>query len=222
MKKIIIMFVVALLASQHMQAQGTIYLSNFGQISNGNLAVGSDLWITGGFRTGNNADGYLLNSVQLAMTDASGNPSGFSVMLYARSGNLTTIVPGNSLGTLNGSTDPSTSGIYTCTASGLTLSPNTYYFVVTTAGTAIANGAYNWSYTDTSIYNPGDAGVLNVYFYSNNDGSNWHGISPSTFPQFAIDATAIPEPSPSLLLLLGSGVFIYVRRKHKSKARTVP
>jgi hypothetical protein len=79
------------------------------------------------------------------MADASGNPSGFTVMLYSAIGNLA-VLPGSSLGTLSGSTDPATGGIYTYTApSNLTLSSTTLYFIVLTAGTAVANGAYTWS-----------------------------------------------------------------------------
>jgi hypothetical protein len=217
MKKSIIMFVVTLLASRLVQAQGTIYLSNLGQTSAGSNPVGNNSWLAALFTTGNNTGGYVLNSVQLGMTDASGSPSGFTVMIYARSGNIAGFFPGNSLGTLNGSTDPSTGGIYTYTASGLTLSPSTRYFIVLTAGTAVANGAYDWSVMNTSSYNPDDSWAGSVTLGSNN-GSSWTTLP--TYPQFdfsqyAINATAIPEPSAVSLLLLGSGVLIYVRRIHK-------
>jgi len=77
----VIVLVVALLTPQIVQAQGTIYLSNLGQPSAGSLAVGSDSWQAAIFTTGTNADGYVLNSIQLAMTDAFGTPNGFTVML---------------------------------------------------------------------------------------------------------------------------------------------
>ena len=58
----------------------------------------------GGFSYRNNGGGYSLNSIQLGMADASGNPSGFTVMLYAQDYNhFGGIVPGSSLATLNGS-----------------------------------------------------------------------------------------------------------------------
>ena len=216
MKKLIIMFVVTLLASRLVQAQGTIYLSNLGQTSAGSNPVGNNSWLAAGFFTGPNAGGYTLNSVQLGMTDASGSPSGFTVMLYARSGNITTIVPGNSLGTLNGSTDPSTSGVYTYTASGLTLSPSTHYYIVLTAGTAVANGAYDWSFMNTFSYNPDDSWEGSVTLGSNN-GSSWAwlgGNSPQfDYSQFALNATAIPEPSVLSLFGLGGLGFIWHRRR---------
>jgi hypothetical protein len=213
MKKIIIMFVVGLLTQQITQAQGITYLSNLGQPSIGSQAVGSDSWYAAGFGTGNNVSGYSLNSVQLGMTDASGNPSGFAVMLYAQSDNPTATLPGSSLGTLSGSTDPEISDIYTyAPTANLTLSPSTLYFIVLTAGTAVANGAYDWSLAGANSYNPsggwvGDGG----HVYTSSDGSSWTG-SPATYPQFAINATPIPEPSPSLLIFLCSGVLLYVRR----------
>src|ERR1035441_1891498 len=86
MKKIIIPAVLALalgmLSPQIIQAQGTTYLSNLDQSSVGSLAVGSNSWVAVGIYTGTNPGGYVLNSIQLAMTDASGNPSGFMAMLY--------------------------------------------------------------------------------------------------------------------------------------------
>lgn len=218
MKKIITVFVFALLASQVARSQGTLtYLSNLEQPSAGSLAIGSDSWYAALFFTGGNVGGYSLNSIQLAMTDASGSPSGFATMIYAQNPNISTaILPGSSLGTLNGSANPSTTGIYAYTpASNLTLSPSTAYFIVLTAGTTIANGAYEWSRVGIDSYNPsGGWGVIQGVssgVYDSNDGSSWHSIS-AAYPQFAITATAIPEPPSAFLLLLGSGVLLYVRR----------
>jgi len=54
--------------------------------------------------------------------------------------------PGSSLGSLNGSFNPVTGSAYAYTpTSDLTLLPNNFYFIVLTAGTTIANGAYEWS-----------------------------------------------------------------------------
>ena len=145
-------FAVALLAPQILQAQGTTYLSNLDQSSVGSLAVGSDSWVAGIFDTGNNAGGYVLNSIQLDMANAVGNPSGFEVRIYAASGGALPVIL---LGTLNGSLDPVTAGIYTYTpAATITLLPNGPYDIVITAGTAVADGAYEWSYAAMNSYNP--------------------------------------------------------------------
>ena len=209
-----VVFAVALLAPQITRAQRITYLSNLGQTSDGNLAVGSNSWVAGGFQTGTNTLGYLLNSVQLGMADASGNPSGLMAMLYTGVG-IGGISPGSSLGTLNGSLNPTTAGIFTYTpASSLTLSPHTDYFIVLTAGTAVANGGYEWNFTDTSIYNPGDDWVLSIAADSNN-GSSWNYIL-GTFAQFAINATPIPEPGVLGLLGLGGLAFLWHRREAKA------
>lgn len=194
-------FALAVLAPQITQAQGTLYLSNLGQTSTGRSSVGNDSWLGEGFSTGTNAGGYLLNSVQLALADASGNPGGFTAMLYTGVGAAAPF-PGTSLGTLNGSLQPVTAGIYAYSpASDLALSPNTMYFIVLTAGTVVANGAYEWSFTST--YPPVSSGGWHgsAAFVSSSDGLNWHFNS--AYAQFGISATDVPEPSTLGLLILG-------------------
>jgi len=216
----VIVLVVALLAPQIIQAQGTIYLSNLGQPSTGSFAVGSDSWLAMYFFTGNNTGGYVLNSIQLAMTDASGTPNGFTVMLCGVGNQPGGPVPGSSLGTLSGSTDPATGGIFTYTpASNLTLSAGTSYYIVLTAGTAVANGAYAWSLAGANSYNPNGGwaviGGVSTDFLHSSDGSSWNSISFS-FPQFAIDATAVPEPGIFGLFGLGGSFLAWHRRKAKT------
>jgi hypothetical protein len=202
MKKIIvsgvIAFASALLAPQKIQAQGAMtYVSNLGQSSTGSLAVGSDSWLAEDFNTGTNAGGYTLDSIQLGMADALGNPNAFTVMLYTAT-EKTGIFPGSSLGTLDGSLNPTSAGIYTYTpASSLTLLPETQYFIVLTAGTTVANGAYEWLYANTSSYNPNGGWNGGVAFISSNGSSPWHaqvGNPQSDFPEVATDAIPVPEP----------------------------
>ena len=213
----VIVLVVALLAPQIVQAQGTIYLSNLGQPSAGSLAVGSDSWQAAIFTTGTNADGYVLNSIQLAMTDASGTPNGFTVMLCGVGNFPGAPLPGSSLGTLSGSTDPATGGIFTYTpVSNLTLLPYEYYFIVLTAGTAVANGAYEWSHAGTYSYNPSGGWETYADILQSSNGSYWTSAS-TIDAQFAIDATAVPEPGVFGLFGLG-GLFL---AWHRRKAKTV-
>jgi len=219
MKKLIVGCAIALasiLALQILQAQGTTYLSNLGQPSDGSNAVGSDSWLAAAFYTGTNASGYTLNSIQLGMADASGNPSGFTVMLYSAF-NGPGIEPGISLGTLEGSLNPVTGGIFTYTpVSNLTLSPITYYFIVLTAGTTVANGAYELEYAYTSSYNPSGRWLGVVTSSSSSGSSPWIrlGANPQyDFSKFAVNATDIPEPSSEILLGLGVLGFLWHRRK---------
>jgi hypothetical protein len=225
MKNIIIGGVIALasiLAPQIVRAQGTMtYLSNLGQASAGSLAVGSDSWLAAPFETGTNAGGYALNSIQLAMADASGVPSNFAIMLYG-DGHYPGGNPpiGSSLGTLDGSLNPASSGIYTFTSiSSITLSANSYYFIVLTAGTAVSNGSYGWSYVGAESYNPsGNWGFnrgLTGNVLTSSDGLNWSwNFSP--FAQFAINTMAIPEPCVLGLFGLGGLTFLWHRRKSKA------
>jgi hypothetical protein len=219
MNKAIILAVLASalagLSPQISPAQGTIYVSTLGLPSTGSASVGSDSWLAEFFQTGPNAGGYLLNSVQLALTDATGTPSGFTVMIYNRNPLVITgFAPGNSLGTLSGSLDPVAPGLYTYTpGSTLTLSPGTPYFIVLTAGTAVADGAYEWSVATTgspTVSGGWNGGGISV---SSSDGLNWRPSIP-VLALSAISATAVPEPSTLGLLALGG--FFLVRRRRKS------
>jgi hypothetical protein len=214
---IIAILTFGLLAPQIAQAQGmTTFLSNLGQTSAGSIATGSDSWLAAGFLTGNNTGGYALNSIQLAMSDDSGNPSGFTVMIYSATGHLD-VSPGSSLSDLNGSADPATGGIYSYSPSvALTLLPDTAYFIVLTDGSLIANGAYEWSYAPTYSYNANGGwqapvGVGAIDNYQSSDGSHWNLLGGP--PQFAINATPAPEPGVVGLFALGGLLVACQRRK---------
>jgi hypothetical protein len=220
MRKIIISSIIAsvfeLLAPQIIQAQGTTYLSNLDQSSAGTLAVGSDSWLAAMFQTGTNSGGYVLNSIQLAMNDASGNPTGFTAMIYAPSYPPGGVLPGSSLGTLTGSLNPVTSGIYTYTpAANLTLSQSTPYFIVLTAGTAIANGAYDWSLAGANSHNSSGGWLAPGVVWTSSNGSSWPPLPPG-YPQFAINATGVPVPGVLSLLALGGFFLVWHRRKLKA------
>ncbi len=211
MKKVVIVFSVILLTQQITQAQGTVYLSNLGQSFPDSNPVASDSWLAASFITGNNAGGYLLDSFELGMANATGNPSGFTVMLYSATG-TTGVFPGNSLGTLTGSLSPISAGTYTyIPGSSLALSPSTWYFMVLTAGTAIANGAYEWNYTSTFSYNPSGGWFGVAVTIASNDGSSWFGLGSSPnydYSEIAITATPVPEPSAFSFWLAGASCFV--------------
>jgi hypothetical protein len=218
MKKAILLpilaFALPLLSPQIAQAQGTIYVSSLGLPSTGSASVGSDLWLAEGFWTGTNAAGYVLNSVQLALGDAVGNPSGFTAMIYNQDPQIVIgPFPGSSISALNGSLDPVGGGIYTYTpGSSLTLSPRSNYFIVLTARTTAADGAYQWSFAAPQHpTSSGGWGGSQIPFASS-DGLNW-GPGPVGTVQFAISATAVPEPATLGLLALGGLFLVRYRRK---------
>jgi hypothetical protein len=215
----IIILGLGLFAPQILPAQGsTTFLSNVGQTSVGSNLVGSDSWLAATFFTGGNAGGYMLNSVQLSMLDSSGSPNDFTVMIYSANIGVG-INPGSSVGTLTGSANPSTAGIYTYTAtSALTLSPGAY-FIVLTSGTAVANGAYDWSLSGVNSYTSTDGwrvtGGMSSGVYQSFNGASWTSLS-ATYPEFAINATATPEPGVIGLFALG-GLLIAFQRRRVSK-----
>jgi hypothetical protein len=215
MKSIISMFVVGLLSQQIAQAQGTTYVSSLGLTPTGSSSVASDSWLAAGFLTGTNAGGYLLDSVQLALTNASGNPSGFSAMICSLSPFPAAPWIGSSLGTLDGSSAPETAGLYTYSpTSNLTLSPRTAYVIVLTAGTPLANGAYEWSVTST--FSPTVTGGWSAMnnAISSSDGLTWRGVAIG-LALLSVSATPVPEPSTLALLALGGGFLLWRRRKAK-------
>jgi hypothetical protein len=195
-------------------AQGSItYVSNLGQPSSGSVSVGANAWFAGDFVSGTNVAGYFLDSVQLQMTDAAGDPSGFTVMIYSGPDILGGNRPGSSLGTLSGSANPSTTGLYTYTSSSaLELSANTVYFLVITAGTQTSDGTYSWSTANnpstgyTSYHWGGE-----TMFAESTDGLSWNFV-PSGFGQFALNATPAPEPGVVGLVAFGALLF-RLRRK---------
>jgi hypothetical protein len=125
--------------------------------------------------------------------------------------------PGSGLGSLAGSLNPATGGIYTFTDdSNITLSAATHYFIVLTAATAIANGAYNWSATSTPSpgFNSYHWGGGQIPLLHSSNGSSWNSIS-VIYHQFAINATAVPEPGVLSLFGLGGLGFLWHRRPTK-------
>ncbi|HEX5399244.1 MAG TPA: choice-of-anchor R domain-containing protein [Verrucomicrobiae bacterium] len=214
MKKITIgvVILIGLSVSRIVQAQGTAYLSNLDQTPSGGLPIGSDSWYAAMFITGTNSSGYMFDSFQAGMADASGSSSNFTAMIYSA---LTGggVFPGNNLCTLDASTNPMSAGIYTFTAvSNLMLLPSTTYFVVLTGGTTVAEGAYNWNYVGTYAYSQEGGWRTFANAFNSGNGSFWNSIS-STDTQFAINATPIPEPG--ILGLLGLSGLAFLWRRWK-------
>jgi hypothetical protein len=206
----VIIMAAGLLAAPTAHSQGTVYISSLGQPSSGSLAVGSDSWQADMFETGNNPGGYALDSIELNTTTPSGDPSGFTVMIYLGNGGLAAPAPGSYLETLAGSTDPVPAGDFAYDSAGLMLSPSTYYFIVLTAGTSVANGAYAWSVENTAPPVSSDGWPNGGRLLTSSDGSSWNNIP--GIPQFAVTATAVPEPDTLVLMGLPGLLFFACRR----------
>jgi hypothetical protein len=188
----------ALFPTSLTQAQGTLYVSNLEESTSGSYSFGGDFWIAQSFGTGTNVGGYSLNAIELLMGTASGSPSGFSVSVYSMVVNY----PGISLGNFSGP-DPAAGGVFEYDAGGMLLAPHTGYFIVLTAATPIAKGAYSSSFTTSFNADLSDHwGGVGFPYYSPN-GLVWGRNGPGLF-QFALYATPVPEPS--ALALVGFGL----------------
>jgi hypothetical protein len=181
-------------------AQGMLQVSNLNQSPTGSAAIGSDSWIAQNFAIrAPDANPYVLESIQLLMNPASGDPDEFSISIY--SAPFGSFTPQTHLGSLNGSMNPSTGGVYTYGSPGIVLLSGFNYFVLVTAGTPVAEASYTWSAAN-SFTTDGSWYINNIYL-SSPDGLNWTPHIRSEVFQMAIYATVIPEPTTFTLLGLG-------------------
>lgn len=193
-------------------AQSTVYLSHLGSSADAIGAdIGSDAWWAVSFVTGTAANGYSLDSMQLRTASVSGSPSGFELFLYNDNGGD----PGSSLAPLIGST-PTSAGVYSFAASGITLSPSTVYWAVATSPDSSSSGNTAYWALNSSAYISNDGWSLNTSYmaYSSEGGPNsyWTHVSPGGL-SLAISASPVPEPQISTLTGLGLFVFLVRRKK---------
>jgi hypothetical protein len=209
MKKLFSLIVLAtfLRCSLIVHAQGTLYDSNLGGYISTVAADSSD-WSAQGFETGSTIAGYVLDSIQVQMAAANGNPSGFTLSLFSALNGL----PFQSLGVLSGSVNPANAGVYSYDASALnlTLATSTPYFLVESATSPSSQGSYEWDITRGSAN--GLYGWQNLPpEFTSDSGSDWNqGVR--TMFDMAIYATAVPEP-PQWALLLFSGAALVLNRR---------
>jgi hypothetical protein len=194
-------------------AKGDLMVSNLNQEPTRTAAIASDAWIAqpfGIFVTDPNP--YVLDYIQLRLDPASGDPDDIRVSIYgAVSG-----IPQLHLGDLLGPDDPSAAGIYTYSASGITVSSGIDYYVVVRAATPISQGSYNWSGVDFGTVN--GTWRITARAFESSDGLNWTVLDRLELYQIAIHATLVPEPSTLCLAGLGLGVLWLRRRSARSAA----
>jgi hypothetical protein len=194
------------------QAQET-YLSSLGLASSGSYSVGSNSWVALGFETGSNNSGYLLNTVQLSLSSASGNSSGFTVMLYKCSP-VGAIPYTSSLYTLSGASDPESEGIYTYTSSSsISLQANTLYWIVVTSTTAISDGSYALNYSSTKSYNSSNGWTGGGIIISSTGNYLDSYTRYPAYGLFSLTATAVPEPGTLALISLGGIALFFAHKK---------
>lgn len=183
-----------------MQAQGSIYVSNLGESLSG-YGRGYQ-----SFQTGVANNGYSVNSVTLLMGNWLDDASNFTVSIFSDIDGQR----GTSLATLNGDSDPRTAGQYAYVASDLILSAGTTYWIDVRAlgfspDPRLPPGGYAWQITKSANYASNDGWSIP------RGGNSIGGLGDDSF-QFAVNATAVPEPGIAALMLLGLVGFGLCRR----------
>jgi len=180
-------------------ACGDLWVSNLDQFPIGSAAVGSDFWIAQSFYIDiSDSNQYALDAVQLLMNPATGSPNGFAVSIFSAPSDDS---PRDYLGSLAGSAAPVAGGLYTYTASGITIPGTGFYFVLVTSSTPTNQGAFNWSASDSFTHN--GSWYINSAYYTSSDGLNWQKHIRDEVFQMAIHATIVPEPATGWLLGVG-------------------
>jgi hypothetical protein len=195
-----------LLASQ---PAGTTYVSNTGETNFGSYGVAGGDWLAQPFITGTSPGGYSLDAVDLVMGSGQPGVTNFQLGIYSTS--TFNFKPAYNLETLTGDSNPFFSGIYTYTSSGIILNPNTQYWIVASASNSSGNNgfsAYYWGLTRDTVFSSNDGwqipfGATHAVYYTAM--KVWTLYSSDTYgtQQFAIEATAVPEPGLSALLSIG-------------------
>lgn len=190
-------------------AAQTVYVSNLGEPPVNGILIASDRWIAQPFVSGTSV-GYELDTISFSSAGAFGSPSGFSLRLFSDNAGS----PGSSLGSLIGS-EPTPSGVYTYTASGITLSASTKYWAVLSADTDIATGGYFWRLAGTANFTSQDGWSLAVgeSMFSANSGGIWTGSGNNYM--LSVSGSAVPEPA-STAVFMGAVALIsawVIRRK---------
>ena len=184
-------------------ARGAVVLSNLSDTPAATTFVGSDSWVAQSFITGASTQGYLLDSISLSLAAPNSAPSGFEVSIYSNNGGQ----PGSSVQTLVGSSNPGSGITLYTSASSLTLSPSTTYWIVTSADTSVASdNYYKWQYTNDSAIASTNGFSVNLasgtWALSDNSGSSWE-IGSGAPQMFSVSATVVPEPGSLCLLMAG-------------------
>lgn len=185
--------VVALLSPP---ARGAVMVSNLDEPTFSSFPAG-EWWVGNRFITDGSADAFLLEAVTLKMDAATATPGNFFVAIYS---NGIDNKPAASLGLLSGEANPFAAGNYPYTASGLTLNPNTSYWIVAGVSSGGSAGSgYNWTLANAAVNYTGSWAIPGTDTHITSfptGGVNWNDLENDGYArQFSITATAVPEPS---------------------------
>lgn len=170
-------FLLVLLLNFTVSAAAAVKLSNLTTASFGAATVSAANFKAQPFRT--TAIGpFEITSLTLKMAAGADGGGQFTVGIYSGESAPATLVPN---GVLIGESNPLVAGDYTYTASGLTLDPNSTYWIV--ARVTSGAGSYRWAIAANATYQVAEWASVERFGQSANQGSSW-AVQPSTSPYF--------------------------------------
>jgi hypothetical protein len=202
---------VALSSPLALSSRAETMLSNLGPgvgfgrgVGTANPPSENNIMLGQAFRTGSEPAGYRLNSVTLHLGGVTGDGLGdFVLELYGQNKfNQSNVL----IGEFIVPTNPTVAGLYSFdfADNGTKLGRLTQYVIVASSpnSTGPTTSQYGWrqNVSSTLVVEPG--WQFGGPFTSSN-GTTWAPIRANSF-QFAIDATAIPEPTAATLLAAGA------------------
>ena len=210
-KQIALAAIAILLVAPTLRAS-TTYVTNLGDTTTSYFSMNSfsqpSSWLASEFTTDASAPSFTLSSVTISIYDVVSPGSSFSVQVFSSVG-----APNTPLGTLSGSV-PTAAGLYTYTATGITLNSNTSYWLV-----AELSGSSTIRWSSTSDTTTGNWIIAPDVLVSSDSGTIW--TAPTTSPgsmQYSVAAEAVPEPSTYAILGFGIPAMLGVMRLRQRKA----
>jgi hypothetical protein len=194
-----------------------VVLGNTGQTTFDVDLVSEDHWLAAPFQTGADVSGYRLNSITLSFRSGGSTIAngGFALAVWSNN----TGVPGSAItgGTLSGSVNPSTTGLFSYTTSTATLAPSTTYWVVASIPSG-PGSIYQWAFAGSLAQDVNAPGWSIDGLYAYRTAAVWNALDSQESPFImSIDATPVPEPS-EYASVAGVGVLLAAgflrRRKH--------
>ncbi len=198
---------------------GEVVVSNLTETSVGTISFTPTQSVAGAFTTGDSA--FTLEKITLALGNASGASSVFTVSLYSSSLGL----PGALIETLSGPASPQPAGSYGFSSGGSAiLNANTTYFWVGTLTSSTASDRRRSHLTASTNESSSLGWTMANAYYTKLGSGNWTA-STSYSLMFSVDAVSVvPEPGAYAVLagVAALGLVATRRRPRGGVVRIMP